>query len=80
MLEGSEDDEVDRFLDENTRPVPLFEINVIATPPKIEEELRELDHDAIIQLRQAQNTFEREMEVSRWVKSSTLKEIILGTV
>ena len=82
MLEGLADEEVDRYLDENPRIVPLFEVDVAeAVSPYIgqpEDVGEELDRDAIWELQQAQEALEREMAVSQWVKASQLEEVNLG--
>ena len=75
MLEGLADEKVDSYLEENPRIVPLFEINVTeVVGPYIksnqaEEELQELDLDAVVELRWAHKTFEHEMEIPRCVKA-----------
>ena len=68
MLEGLTDEEVDRYLKENPKIVPLFEIDVAkAVSPYIvqtEDAGEELARDAIRELRQAQEALEQEMVVS----------------
>ena len=57
MLEGLADEEVDHYLDENRRIVPLFEVDVSeAIFPYIvqtEDVGEEPDKDTILELRQA---------------------------
>ena len=83
MLAGLADEEVDRYLEENPRIVPLFEVDVAeAVSPYIvqtEEAGEEPDKDALWELRQAQEALEREMAVSQRVKASQLEEVNLGT-
>ena len=79
MLEGLADEEVDRYLDENPKIVPLFEVDVAkAVSPYIlhpDDASEEPDRDAIRELRQAQEALEREMAVSQQVKASQLEEV-----
>ena len=83
MLEGLADEEVDQYLQENPKIVPLFEIDVAeAVSPYIlqpEENDEEPDKEVIRELRQAQEALEREMVVSQRVKASQLEEVNLGT-
>ena len=85
MLEGLEDKELERYLDENPRIVPLFEIDVGGTVESyaspIETTTRDVEpgEDAITELRCAQEAFEREMEISCRVAAMELKEINVGT-
>ena len=83
MLEGLADEEVDQYLQENPKIVPLFEIDVAeAVSPYIlqpEENDEEPDKEVIRELRQAQEALEREMAVSQRVKASQLEEVNLGT-
>ena len=83
MLEGLADEEVDRYLEENPKIVPLFEVDVAdAVSPYIvhpDDASEEPDQDAIRDLRQAQEALEREMAVSQRVKASQLEEVNLGT-
>ena len=57
MLDGLADDEVDQYLEEHVKIVPLFEVDVVeaVTPYVIhqESEFDEPDHEAILELRQA---------------------------
>ena len=81
MLEGLPDEEVDRYLEEHPRIVPLFEVDITAavepyiTTPGPDEP----DQAAIRELRQAQESLEREMTISQRVKASQLEEVDLGT-
>ena len=83
MLEGLADEDVDRYLDENPRIVPLFKVYVAeAVSPYMvhtDDASEEPDGDAIRELRQAQEALEREMVISQWVKASQFKEVKLGT-
>ena len=85
MLEGLEDEELERYLDENPRIVPLFEIDVgetaesYSSPIKTTTDGDEPGENAIAELRRAQEAFEREIEISRWVAATELKEINMGT-
>ena len=83
MLKGLAVEEVDQYLQENPKIVPLFEIDVVeAVSPYIlqpEENDEERDKEVIPELRQAQEALEREMAVSQRVKASQLEEVNLGT-
>ena len=83
MLEGLADEEVNQYLQENPKIVPLFEINVAeAVSPYIlqpEENNEEPYKEVIRELRQAQEALEREMAMSQRVKASQLEEVNLGT-
>ena len=74
VLEELADEEVDGYLEENPRLVPLFEVDVEeAVSPYIvqtEDAGEEPNKNAIRELRQAQETWEREMVVSHRVKAS----------
>ena len=67
MLEGLADEEVDRYLEENPKIVPLFEVDVanVVSPYIVhpDDAGEEPDQDAIRDLRQAQEALEREMAV-----------------
>ena len=84
-LEGLEDEELERYLGENPRIVPLFEIDVgetaesYSSPIKTTTDGDEPGENAIAELRRAQEAFEREIEISRWVAATELKEINMGT-
>ena len=75
------DDEVDRYLEEHPRIVPLFEVDITAavepyiTTPGPDEP----DQTAIRELRQAQESLEKEMTISQRVKASQLEVVDLGT-
>ena len=74
MLEGLAYEEVDQYLQENPKIVPLFEIDVAeSVSPYImqsDDAVEEPDKDAIRELRQAQDALEREMAVSQRVEAS----------
>ena len=59
MLEGLEDEELEKYLDKNSRIVPLFEIDVIetaetyTTPTTTVEQDYEPNEEALIELRRA---------------------------
>ena len=69
MLEGPEE-EVDKYLEEKSHLVPLFEIDVIKAADayvkttKTEEEIQEMNLEAVTEVRRAQEAFEQEMDVS----------------
>ena len=77
MLEGLADEEVDRYLEEHPKIVPLFEVDitkaVVPYVTNLGKESDEPDQEAIRELRQAQLT------ISQWVKASQLEEVDLGT-
>ena len=83
MLDGLADDEVDRYLEEHPKIVPLFEVDVAkAVTPYVthrESEFDEPDQETIRELRQLQELLEWEMVVSQRVKASQLEEVDLGT-
>ena len=76
MLEGLDDTELEAYLDENPRIVPLFEIDVMETTAEytptntLQEEEYEPDPESIIELSRAREAFEKEMEISRRVAKS----------
>ena len=88
MLDGLADDEVDEYLEENPKNIPLFEIDVIeAISPyvsegdtEVEETLRETNPKSVDELRHAHEALEREMTISLRVKASTMEEVNLGTI
>ena len=63
MLEGLEDEELERYLDKNPRIIPLFEIDVgeiaesYASPIEITGHDDEPGEDAIAELRRAHEAF-----------------------
>ena len=69
MLEGLVEEEVDQYLDEHPKIVPLFEVDVAEAVTSyivhLEEVGDELDWEAIRELQQAQESLEREMAVSQ---------------
>ena len=85
MLEGLEDEELERYLDENPRIVPLFEIDVAGTadsyasPSANTGQDDEPGEEALAELQRAQEAFEREMEISRRVAATELEEVNMGT-
>ena len=85
MLEGLDDTELEAYLDENPRIVPLFEIDVMETIAEyvptstLQEEEYEPNPESIIELSRAREVFEKEMEISCRVISSTLEEVNIGT-
>ena len=83
MMDGLADDEVNRYLDEHPKIVPLFEIDVAkAVTPYLNyrgKESEEPDQEAIRELRQAHESLEREMSISQRVKASQLEEVNLST-
>ena len=83
MLEGLADEEVDRYLEEHPKIVPLFEVDITeAVIPYVtnqEKESDEPDQEAIRELHQAQESLEREMTILQRVKASQLEEVDLGT-
>ena len=86
MLEGLEDDELERYLDQNPRIVPLFKIDVWGTvdsyafPTESTGQEDEPGEDALAELQRAQEAFEREMEISRRVAATELEEVNMGTI
>mgnify|MGYP007129553831 CR=1 FL=1 len=74
MLEGVDDMELEAYLEEHPRIIPLFEIDVIETATNYAttdwEEAYEPD---------PREAFEREMEISWRVTASALEEINIGT-
>ena len=85
MLAGVDDTELEAYLDEHPRIIPLFEIDVIetaaeyATPATLHDEAYEPNPESILELSRARATFEREMEISRRVTASALEEVNVGT-
>ena len=66
MLEGLEDEELERYLEENPQIVPLFEIDVRGTadsyvvPNESSGKEDELGENALAELQRAQEVFDRE--------------------
>ena len=85
MLEGMEDTELEAYLEENSRIVPLFEIDVLETAnenvskiaPNGEE--YEPDPEYMLELSKAREAFKRETRISRRVTTSTMEEINVGS-
>ena len=65
MLEGVEDTELEVYLDDHPRVVPLFEIDIMETvvayahTTTLKEEAYELDPESIMELSRARGMFER---------------------
>ena len=66
MLKGLPSEEVDRYLEEHPKIVPLFEVDIIAAvgPYITSPESDEPDQEAIWQLRKAHESLEKEMTIS----------------
>ena len=85
MFDGLDDIELEAYLDDHPRIIPLFEIYIIETVADyaptntLHEEAYELDPESILELSRARATFEMEMEISRRVMASTLEEVNIGT-
>ena len=81
MLEGFPDEEVDRYLEEHPKILPLFEVDITSAvrPYITSPESDEPDQEAIRDLRQVQESLEKEMTISQRVKASQLEEMDLGT-
>ena len=86
MLEGLEDTELEAYLDKNLRIVPLFEIEILETAneyvPTIASNGEEYEPDpkSVLDLRKAPEAFEKEMEISQRVITSTMENINVGSV
>ena len=84
MLEGLEDDRIGKYLDENPRIIPLFEIDVVetvetyTTPKTATEQDEEPNEEVMMELHRAQHTFDQEMEISRRLTLTLLEEINVG--
>ena len=85
MLEGLEDEELERYLDDNPRIVPLFEIDVREMADSYVSPMGSMVHDdepgeeALAKLQRAQEAFERKMEILRRVAATKLEEVNMGT-
>ena len=83
MLEGGDDMELEAYLEEHLRIIPLFEIDVIETATDyataVWEEAYEPYPVSIMELSRAREAFEREMEISQRVMASALEEINIET-
>ena len=70
MLEGLEDEQLEHYLDENPRIVPLFEIDIRGTadsyafPTGSTGQEVEPGEDALAELQRTQEACNREMEIS----------------
>ena len=84
MLDELADEKVDQYLTENPKLIALFEVDVVQAVTSYvinqEEELTELDHEVIRELRQAHEALEKEPAVSQRVKASMLEEVNLETI
>ena len=86
MMEGLEDKEIEQYLEENPRIIPLFEIDVveIITPYINNENLgtgelnQQEDPKSLKEFQYQQEAMEREMQVSQRVKTSVLPELNLA--
>ena len=71
MLEGVDDTELEAYLEDHPRIVPLFEIDVIeivaeyAPTNTLQEVEYEPNPESLMELSRARAAFEREMEISR---------------
>ena len=81
MLEGLPNEEVDRYLEEHPKIVPLFKVDIMEAvgPYVMSSGSDEPDQEVIRELRQAQESLEKEMTISQQVKASQLEEVDLGT-
>ena len=85
MLEGVDDRELEAYMEEHPRIIPLFEIDVMevaadyATHKSTQEDAYEPDPASLIEFHKAQEALEKEMEISRRVKTAALEEINVGT-
>ena len=70
MLEGLEDMELEVYIDENPRIIPMLEIDVLKVANEyvpmcaLEEEEYEPDPESMLELSRAREAFEKEMEIS----------------
>ena len=86
MMEGLEDNEIEQYLEENPKIIPLFEIDVVEIiTPYIsnenigtEEQPQQEDPKSLKELQYQQEAMEQEMKVSQKVKTSTLEELNLA--
>ena len=67
MLEGLPNEEVDHYLEEHPKIVPLFEVDITAAvrPYIMSPESDEPDQEAIGELRQARESLEKDMTISQ---------------
>ena len=86
MFEGLDDTEIEAYLDENPRIIPLFKIDVLEaaneyTPTSmLLADEYEPNPKSMLELSRAWEAFEKEMEISRSITSSALEEINVGSV
>ena len=85
MLEGVDDTELEVYLDDHLWIVLLLKIDVIETTAEytptntLQEDEYEPSPESLMELSRARATFEREMEISWHVTTSTLEEVNIGT-
>ena len=85
MLDGLTDDEMNFLLEEHPTIVPLFEVDVLSVvEPYVASDIKhdepyELDPTSMKELQQAHDALERELEISKRVKASTLEDVNLGS-
>ena len=85
MLEGLEDEELERYLDENPWIMPILEIDVGGTMETYASVVdtatrdEEPSEEVIAELPRAHDTFEHEMELLRCIRATALEEINVGT-
>ena len=85
MLEGLEDEELERYLDENPWIMPILEIDVGGTMETYASVVdtatrdEEPSEEVIAELPRAHDTFEHEMELLLRVTTTTVEEINVGT-
>ena len=75
MLEGVDDKELEAYMEEHPRIEPLFEIDVMeaaaeyAIHKSTQDEAYEPDPASLMEFHKAQEALEKEMEISRRVKT-----------
>ena len=85
MLEGLEDEELERYLNKNPQIVPIFEIDVGGTSDSYACPIESMGHEdepgeeAIAELQWTQEAFKRVMEILRWVAATELEEVNMRT-
>ena len=86
MLDGLTDDEMNSFLEEHPTIVPLFEVDVLsAVDPYVANDIKHNEPNepdltaSMKELQQAHDALERELEISKRVKASTLEDVNLGS-
>ena len=82
-MDGLADEQVDRYLEEHPKIVPLFEVDITeAVIPYVTNQGKESDkpdQEVIREFRQAQEALEREMTISQRLKAYLFEEVDLGT-